>query len=64
MNMQQTATMQGDLAVHKRKIQDVRQWLLEAADGGPSGKLKKYRVRLSPLQSSHNLIHRSSAFSS
>ncbi|EIW56046.1 Rad17-domain-containing protein [Trametes versicolor FP-101664 SS1] len=34
---------EGDLAVHKRKIQDVRQWLLEAADGGPSGKLKKYR---------------------
>ncbi|KAI0634894.1 Rad17-domain-containing protein [Trametes polyzona] len=32
-----------DLAVHKRKLQDVRQWLIEAADGGPSGKLKKYR---------------------
>ncbi|KAI0327719.1 Rad17-domain-containing protein [Cubamyces sp. BRFM 1775] len=32
-----------DLAVHKRKVQDVRQWLLEAYEGGPSGKLKKYR---------------------
>ncbi|KAI0763953.1 Rad17-domain-containing protein [Trametes elegans] len=32
-----------DLAVHKRKVQDVRQWLTEAFDGGPSGKLKKYR---------------------
>ncbi|KAI9069618.1 Rad17-domain-containing protein [Trametes sanguinea] len=32
-----------DLAVHKRKIQDVKQWLLEAYEGGPSGKLKKYR---------------------
>ncbi|KAI0646066.1 Rad17-domain-containing protein [Trametes meyenii] len=32
-----------DLAVHKRKVQDVRQWLLEAYDGGASGKLKKYR---------------------
>ncbi|KAI8970634.1 Rad17-domain-containing protein [Trametes punicea] len=32
-----------ELAVHKRKVQDVRQWLLEALEGGPSGKLKKYR---------------------
>ncbi|KAI0746491.1 P-loop containing nucleoside triphosphate hydrolase protein [Daedaleopsis nitida] len=32
-----------ELAVHKRKVQDVRQWLLEAFEGGPSGKLKKYR---------------------
>ncbi|KAH9896590.1 Rad17 cell cycle checkpoint protein-domain-containing protein [Cubamyces lactineus] len=32
-----------DLAVHKRKVQDVRQWLLEAYEGGPSGKLRKYR---------------------
>ncbi|CDO73910.1 hypothetical protein BN946_scf185016.g67 [Trametes cinnabarina] len=32
-----------DLAVHKRKIQDVKQWLLEAYEGGPSGKLRKYR---------------------
>ncbi|KAI0827180.1 Rad17-domain-containing protein [Trametes gibbosa] len=31
------------LAVHKKKVQDVKQWLLEALDGGPSGKLKKYR---------------------
>ncbi|OSD07710.1 Rad17-domain-containing protein [Trametes coccinea BRFM310] len=32
-----------ELAVHKRKIQDVKQWLIEAYDGGPSGKLRKYR---------------------
>ncbi|OBZ77252.1 Cell cycle checkpoint protein RAD17 [Grifola frondosa] len=34
---------EGDLAVHKKKIQDVRQWLLEAFEGGPTGVLKKYR---------------------
>jgi hypothetical protein len=33
-----------DLAVHKRKVEDVRRWLLEAFEGGPSGKLKRYRV--------------------
>ncbi|KAH7905330.1 Rad17 cell cycle checkpoint protein-domain-containing protein [Hygrophoropsis aurantiaca] len=32
-----------DLAVHKRKVEDVRRWLLEAFDGGPSAKLQKYR---------------------
>ncbi|KAI0764825.1 P-loop containing nucleoside triphosphate hydrolase protein [Fomes fomentarius] len=32
-----------ELAVHKRKVLDVRQWLFEAFEGGPSGKLKKYR---------------------
>ncbi|THH32320.1 hypothetical protein EUX98_g1842 [Antrodiella citrinella] len=31
------------LAVHVRKVQDIRQWLLEAFDGGPSGKLRNYR---------------------
>ncbi|KAH9923879.1 Rad17 cell cycle checkpoint protein-domain-containing protein, partial [Fomitopsis serialis] len=36
-------TTEGELAVNKRKIQDARQWLLEALDGGPSGKLSKYR---------------------
>ncbi|KAH9949687.1 Rad17-domain-containing protein [Amylocystis lapponica] len=36
-------TTEEDLAVHKRKVQDVRQWLLEAFEGGPSSKLKKYR---------------------
>ncbi|KAH9914163.1 Rad17-domain-containing protein [Epithele typhae] len=36
-------TAEEELAVHKRKVQDVRQWLLEAFDGGPSGKLSKYR---------------------
>ena len=35
---------QEDLAVHKRKVQDVRHWLLEAFGNDPSGKLKKYRV--------------------
>jgi hypothetical protein len=37
---------QADLAVHKRKVEDVRRWLLEAFDGGPTGKLRKYRVCL------------------
>lgn len=32
------------MAVHKKKVEDVRRWFLEAFDGGPSGKLKKYRV--------------------
>ncbi|KAI0916087.1 hypothetical protein AcV7_007186 [Taiwanofungus camphoratus] len=36
-------TTEEDLVVHKRKVQDVRQWLLEAFNGGPSGKLTKYR---------------------
>lgn len=34
-----------ELAVHKRKVEDVRRWLLEAFEGGPSAKLRKYRVR-------------------
>ena len=32
--------------MHKRKVEDVRQWLMEAYEGGPSGILKKYRVSL------------------
>ncbi|KIY50228.1 P-loop containing nucleoside triphosphate hydrolase protein, partial [Fistulina hepatica ATCC 64428] len=32
-----------ELAVHERKVDDVRQWLNEAFHGGPSGKLHKYR---------------------
>ncbi|KAH9855575.1 Rad17-domain-containing protein [Lenzites betulinus] len=36
-------TSEEGLAVHKKKVQDVRQWLREASEGGPSGKLKKYR---------------------
>jgi cell cycle checkpoint protein len=32
--------------VHVKKVQDVRRWLDEAFVGGPSGKLRKYRVRL------------------
>ncbi|ESK91582.1 hypothetical protein Moror_2500 [Moniliophthora roreri MCA 2997] len=34
---------ESELAVHVRKVEDVRRWLLEAFEGGPSGKLKKYR---------------------
>jgi hypothetical protein len=33
-----------ELAVHVRKVEDVRRWITEAFDGGPSGKLTKYRV--------------------
>lgn len=36
-------TTEAELAVHVRKVEDVRRWLVEAFDGGPSGKLKKYR---------------------
>ncbi|KAJ7728055.1 hypothetical protein B0H16DRAFT_1734821 [Mycena metata] len=38
------AALQAELAVHVRKVQDVRRWLDEAFVGGPSGKLRKYRV--------------------
>ncbi|KAG5642066.1 hypothetical protein DXG03_003643 [Asterophora parasitica] len=38
-------TTEAELAVHKRKVEDVRRWLQEAFEGGPSGALKKYRVR-------------------
>jgi len=31
--------------VHLKKVEKVRQWLKEAFEGGPSGALKKYRVR-------------------
>ncbi|KAJ6617530.1 Rad17 cell cycle checkpoint protein-domain-containing protein [Mycena sp. CBHHK59/15] len=34
---------EAELAVHVKKVQDVRQWLDEAFVGGPSGKLRKYR---------------------
>ncbi|KAG8216677.1 Rad17-domain-containing protein [Butyriboletus roseoflavus] len=34
---------EAELAVHKRKVEDVRRWLLEAFEGGPSAKLRKYR---------------------
>ncbi|KAG6918805.1 hypothetical protein DXG01_011557 [Tephrocybe rancida] len=36
-------TTEGELAVHKRKVEDLRRWLQEAFEGGPSGNLKKYR---------------------
>ncbi|TEB29646.1 Rad17-domain-containing protein [Coprinellus micaceus] len=34
---------EAELAVHVRKVEDVRRWLQDAFEGGPSGKLKKYR---------------------
>ncbi|CAE6349052.1 unnamed protein product [Rhizoctonia solani] len=34
---------QDTLAVHPRKVEDVRRWLGEALTGGPTGKLRKYR---------------------
>ncbi|KAL5483394.1 RAD17 [Sanghuangporus weigelae] len=34
---------EAQLAVHKRKVEDVRRWFQEAFEGGPTGKLKKYR---------------------
>ncbi|KAF9481743.1 Rad17-domain-containing protein [Pholiota conissans] len=34
---------EAELAVHVKKVEDVRRWLSEAFDGGPSGKLTKYR---------------------
>jgi hypothetical protein len=37
--------LQAELAVHCKKVEDVRRWLVEAFEGGPSGKLAKYRVR-------------------
>lgn len=37
-------TTEAELAVHIRKVEDVRRWFTEAFNGGPSGKLKKYRV--------------------
>ncbi|EMD36255.1 hypothetical protein CERSUDRAFT_52549 [Gelatoporia subvermispora B] len=36
-------TSEEDLAVHKKKVQGVRQWLLESLEGGSNGKLRKYR---------------------
>ncbi|KAG1902214.1 Rad17 cell cycle checkpoint protein-domain-containing protein [Suillus fuscotomentosus] len=36
-------TIEADLAVHKRKVEDVRRWLSEAFEGGSAGKLRKYR---------------------
>ncbi|KAL0959331.1 hypothetical protein HGRIS_014592 [Hohenbuehelia grisea] len=32
-----------ELAVHPRKVEDVRHWIKEAFEGGPSGKLRRYR---------------------
>lgn len=38
---------QAELAVHVRKVENVRAWFDEAFNGGPTGKLKRYRVRAS-----------------
>ncbi|KAF8588611.1 Rad17-domain-containing protein [Ramaria rubella] len=34
---------EAELAVHQKKVADVRHWLIEAFEGGPTGILKKYR---------------------
>ncbi|KAJ3725037.1 Rad17 cell cycle checkpoint protein-domain-containing protein [Lentinula guzmanii] len=34
---------EAELAVHVRKVENVRNWLRESLEGGPSGKLRKYR---------------------
>ncbi|KAF5391137.1 hypothetical protein D9757_003028 [Collybiopsis confluens] len=34
---------EAELAVHVRKVDDIRKWLQEAMEGEPSGKLRKYR---------------------
>ncbi|KAE9402184.1 hypothetical protein BT96DRAFT_1017761 [Gymnopus androsaceus JB14] len=39
----ESSPIQEDLAVHVRKIENVPTWLQEALNGGPSGKLRKYR---------------------
>lgn len=38
--------LQAELAVHVRKVRDVRQWLTEAFDENKSSRLRKYRVSL------------------
>ncbi|GJJ11882.1 hypothetical protein Clacol_006120 [Clathrus columnatus] len=35
--------IQSELAIHKKKVDEVRQWLKEAREGGPNETLKKYR---------------------
>ncbi|KAG1862051.1 Rad17 cell cycle checkpoint protein-domain-containing protein [Suillus subalutaceus] len=40
---QPSRSTSADLAVHKRKVEDVRRWISEAFEGGPTGKLRKYR---------------------
>ncbi|KAF4571431.1 Cell cycle checkpoint protein rad17 [Pleurotus pulmonarius] len=34
---------EAELAVHPKKVEEVRRWFSEAFEGGPSGKLRKYR---------------------
>lgn len=52
---------QAELAVHVRKVEDVRRWFTEAFEGGPSGKMRRYRVRspfliLYPLTSHFSVL--------
>jgi cell cycle checkpoint protein len=44
--MNSNARRKAELAVHVRKVKDVRDWLTEAFERGPGDKLRKYRVRL------------------
>ncbi len=41
-----TYKIQEELAVHVKKVRDIRQWFVEAFEGGPSGRLRKYRVSI------------------
>jgi cell cycle checkpoint protein len=53
--------LQAELAVHCKKVEDVRRWLVEAFEGGPSGKLAKYRVRgpsYDFMNSQYKCLHR------
>lgn len=43
-------SLQGALAVHPKKVEDVRRWLGEALTGGPTGKLRRYRVNSSSFE--------------
>ncbi len=53
---------QAELAVHVRKVEDLRRWFTEAFGGGPSGKMRRYRVRpfLSFPADSHSVMSRES----
>jgi hypothetical protein len=48
-NMKLILAWKEELAVHKRKVQDVRQWLLESFKGGITGSLRRQRVSLRHL---------------
>ena len=47
--------------MHRKKVEDVRRWLVEAFDNSPTAVLSKYRVRIAIFWSSHifmNLFQR------